>query len=467
MQSLRPIIFFLCLIAFSCKQEKKENSSRQTSVTAPQPVAQFKDTSISKGVVHPKISCIKDTVQNYALYLPASCTADKVFPVIYFFDSHAEGLLPVQKYQSLAEKYGYIIAGSNNSRNGLPWETTQEVIKTFFIDVQQKFSVDLKRIYAGGFSGGARVAGSAAIFNDGIAGVIGCGAGFPPLNQSEKVKFDYVGIAGNADFNLVEMKNLDRTLETSASAHQLIIFDGKHEWPPVEVMEEAFQFFEISAMKNGTAEKKDSLIHAYLLLQEKKIKQLRSKNRVVALWDLYRKLSVNLYDLTDVSEFKSELISMEGSPGLIKALNKELDEEKEELTKQQEYSKAFTARDFAWWNREIKSLKRENTPGANRLLGYLGLGAYMYSVNALNKAMYQQAENFLNIYSLVEPENPEHRYLLAQLAIKTGNQEKAIALLKAAAALGFKDKTRLENDENFSLLRSNQGYMEVEKMLVQ
>lgn len=445
-------------------QEKKENSAAKIPSLPARPVTPARDTSISKGEAHPGIFCTKDTFQSYALYLPSNYTADRVFPVIYFFDSHADGLLPVKKYQSLAEKYAYIIAGSNNSKNGLPRETTQEIVNAFFMDVQQKFSVDLQRTYTGGFSGGSRVAGSAAFFRGGISGVIGCGAGFPS-DQPVQSTFDYIGLVGNADFNMIEMKNLDRTLETSSSAHQLIVFEGKHEWPPAEVMEEAFRFFEISAMKNGKAEKKDSVIQAYLLLQEKKIKQLRNKNRIVALWDLYRKLSVNLYGLADVSEFNDELISIENSPELIKALKKELDEEKTELARQQEYSKAFTAKGFAWWNREIKSLKSKNTPGADRLLGYLGLGAYMYSVNALNKSLLPQAENFLNIYSLVEPENPEHRYLGAQLFMKMNDPGKAMALLKAAVALGFRDKARLENEAVFSSLRNKQGYKEITEMI--
>jgi len=58
-----------------------------------------------------------------------------------------------------AERYGYIVLGSNNSRNG-PWKPESEAADAMLQDAQKRFAVDLKRIYFAGFSGGARVARS-------------------------------------------------------------------------------------------------------------------------------------------------------------------------------------------------------------------------------------------------------------------------------------------------------------------
>ncbi len=451
-------LFLLQLIFISCnpKNEKKNSPALPVPITV-----QPKDTSIAKGIPHPVIFCKKDSLQSYAIYLPNNYLSEKKFPVIYFFDSHSEGVLPIEKYKSLAEKYGYIIAGSNNSKNGLPWETTQKIIQFFFNDVQEKFSIDKKRIYAGGFSGGARVASSIAITNGGIAGVAACGAGFGNQNEQINGKFVFAGIAGNADFNMIELKNLERTLETSSLEHHLIIFDGKHEWCPPEIMEEVFQLFEISAMKNGLTERNDSLVQQYISRKEKEIQQYKNKKQMLELWNLYRKLSVTLYGLTDVSKYKQEIISLENSPALISELNKEIDAEKSEISKQQEYSNAFTTKNLGWWNNEIKSLKKRNSLPAKRLIGYLGLAAYMYSNGALNKNQFQQADNFLKIYTLLEPENSEHEYLYALLFMKTNQPGKALSYLKSAVLLGFKDKERLEKEEIFSPLRNKQGYLEI------
>lgn len=458
-------IWFLSLLFFSCLGKKKDRNTEKNQLANIETISSVKDTSLSKGFIHPKIFCQRDSTQSYALYLPKNYFIDKKFPIIYFFDSHAEGALPVEKYKSLAEKYGYIIAGSNNSKNGLSPEFSQQIIKLFFDNTREKFSIDAKRIYTGGFSGGARVASSIALNNGKIEGVVGCGAGFPNSNEPISAKFNFVGIAGNADFNLIELKNLDRTLESSSIEHQLFIFDGKHEWPPIEIMEEAFLSFEISAMKKGITGRNDSLIQNYIQKKEKEILKCRNKKQILECWNLLRKLSTAIYGLSDIEKYKSEYISLEQSSEFMPALKKAMDAEKSEIEKQQEYSKYFTSKNSDWWNSEIKNLKNGKSLESKRLLGYLGLVSYMYSSGALNKNMLPQADNFLKIYALVEPQNPEHQYLRAQLFMKMNEPEKALTSLKSAMSLGFTDKTRLENDEIFSSLRNEQGYKEIEMQL--
>ncbi|HKQ93218.1 MAG TPA: hypothetical protein VJZ77_21330, partial [Blastocatellia bacterium] len=69
------------------------------------------------GKIIERVVCLKDAGQSYALYLPSNYTTDRRWPVIYAFDPAARGLRPVERFKDAAEKYGYIIVGSNNSRN--------------------------------------------------------------------------------------------------------------------------------------------------------------------------------------------------------------------------------------------------------------------------------------------------------------------------------------------------------------
>ena len=71
------------------------------------------------GQVIPEILCVADTSESYALYLPSNYSPDKRWPIIYAFDPVARGKLPVGLFKEAAEKYGYIVAGSNNSRNSI------------------------------------------------------------------------------------------------------------------------------------------------------------------------------------------------------------------------------------------------------------------------------------------------------------------------------------------------------------
>src|ERR1035437_10348994 len=111
--------------------------------------------SLEKGKVFPKIKCSKDSGINYSLYLPENYSSDKKFPIIYFFDSHGSGSFPLEKYNNLAEKYGYILAGSNNSKNGMSWEENNPQIQIFMSDVKDRLNIDGRRIYTCGFYGGS------------------------------------------------------------------------------------------------------------------------------------------------------------------------------------------------------------------------------------------------------------------------------------------------------------------------
>src|SRR5947207_802464 len=73
---------------------------------------------LSPGKVIPKIICSANPQQSYALYLPSQFSPNKRWPIIYAFDPGARGQAAVETIQAAAERYGYIVVGSNNSRNG-------------------------------------------------------------------------------------------------------------------------------------------------------------------------------------------------------------------------------------------------------------------------------------------------------------------------------------------------------------
>src|SRR5215210_6966874 len=133
---------------------------------------------VAKGRVVARVVCKADPLQSYALYVPSSYTPDKRWPILYAFDPGAEGLVPVERFQEAAEKYGWIVVGSLNSQNG-PMQGSIDASNALWRDTHALFSIDDRRIYTTGFSGGARVAVWVAYLCQGCAaGVIACGAGF-------------------------------------------------------------------------------------------------------------------------------------------------------------------------------------------------------------------------------------------------------------------------------------------------
>jgi hypothetical protein len=77
----------------------------------------FSQSTIPVGSVVPKVSCVEPS-QSYALYLPSSYSAKQKWPILYVFDPAARGERAVAVIKAAAEKFGYIVAASNNSRNG-------------------------------------------------------------------------------------------------------------------------------------------------------------------------------------------------------------------------------------------------------------------------------------------------------------------------------------------------------------
>src|SRR6266496_1939550 len=153
--------------------------------------------AIPKGQIVEKLECLNDSSQSYALYLPSNYTPARKWPILYALDPGARGKTPVEHFKAAAEKYGWILAGSNNSRNG-PWRRSADAWSAMTKDTHQRFSIDDDRVYATGFSGGARMALQIAqLCQDCLAGVIASGAGFPAgLAPSTSMHFLFFGTTG-------------------------------------------------------------------------------------------------------------------------------------------------------------------------------------------------------------------------------------------------------------------------------
>src|SRR5689334_8163921 len=107
---------------------------------------------LSRGRIVDDVKCAADPSQSYALYLPSAYTPDRPWPVLMGFHPGARGRAIVEKYQAAAEQHGYVVAGSNNSRNG-PWQVSVAAVRAMSADVGSRFSLDPKRVYLTGLSG--------------------------------------------------------------------------------------------------------------------------------------------------------------------------------------------------------------------------------------------------------------------------------------------------------------------------
>jgi len=457
----------LALIFFvQCQTKTNENRSQKPSLKDSLKVS-LKSNGII-GVVQPQVLCDSNKAYSYALYLPHSYDTSKKYAVAFLFDPHGNGARPLTLYTPLADKYHYILVGSNNCRNGLPWENIKEISQVMIKEILNKYAIDTKRIYTIGFSGGARIASALAISSAQITGVTSIGAGFQNSNANLTYNFDFFGMAGHSDFNMTELLTLDQMLSTTKMQHYTHFYEGKHEWASSEEMNYAFLWHEFQAIKTHK-----------IALNKKEIDEFTSKELNLArdaknlrhLDKEHNALSrvVSFTEgLQDISTYKQNLEKLASSPSLLNLQKKREQIKKEEEDISKSYFKSLKTNSITWWKNEINKRKK-NTTKSNlgevqmneRLLGFLGLATYMLANNAVNNKDQKMAEKLLQIYEWLEPANPEVYYLKACMESELGKKEVALASLNKSIMLGFKDYTRLKSEIHFSVIQNDPQFLKI------
>jgi hypothetical protein len=423
------------------------------------------------GKVIDKVVCKADTSKSYAMYLPKAYDTKKQYPIIYAFDPHKTGKLPVADYSELAEKYGYIIVGSNNSENGIAWEQTLGIVNTLFSDTRSRLSINTNRIYMLGFSGGARVANAITMMNGSVSGVICCGAASPAANIPDpRNNYTFFGIAGNADFNYSELKKYDMIdLAGRSLKHALITFDGKHEWPRTTSMDEAFLWLELNNMRKDPAAKNDSLILQQLSDESGHLHSLVKEGSDYRAYELCRKV-INYYEgLGDLTLFYDTYKKMQSSAAVDKQLKQNEAEWTREEKLKEEYMSNLQKQDYNWWQKDIASINQQIKSGKDknealikkRLLSYLSLVCYMQTSGALKQNDLRAAAYFDNLYILVDPGNSEAHYFMAEISARQANTGAAIKALEEAVKNGFTEKARMQHDSAFAGIRNEAAFVKV------
>lgn len=217
---------------------------------------EYKRGEIVDGVV-----CTSDPAVTYAYYLPTIYTSEKRWPILYIFDPRQRGAFAAGLFRDAAEQYGWILVSSNNTRSDADLAPNIRALEATIPDAQRRFAVDNRRIYAGGFSGGAVLAWALGRTDDRVAGVIGCsGRPIDPNAPEHRVRFDWFGTAGIRDFNYLETLELDRGLTAAKGGHRVEIFDGGHRWAPPEILKRGVEWLEVQAMKRGLRERDDAVV---------------------------------------------------------------------------------------------------------------------------------------------------------------------------------------------------------------
>ena len=279
------------------------------------------------------MTCAGDPDQTYALYLPSNYSPEKKWPVLYAFDPGARGKIPAERFREPAEKYGWIIVASNNSRNGA-MQPSIDAWNAMVKDTHARFAIDDGRVYVAGMSGAARLAiYLASRCSDCAAGVIACSAGFPEgVKPSPAWHFALFSTAGVDDFNFAEVKGTEEPLSKAGIAHRTEVFAGRHEWPPSSVTMEAVEWMELQAMKTGKRPRDANLIES---IWQRKLQQASALEDAKQIYDAYRiylALDDTCKGLRDVAPAEQKISQLRDSPNVRNAIR----DEQQQIRKQRE-----------------------------------------------------------------------------------------------------------------------------------
>jgi hypothetical protein len=413
------------------------------------------------GTVIPRVTCVNDANQSYALYLPTKFAPKQAWPVIYVFDPFAQGDSAAKVVQAAAEKFGYIVVASNNSKNG-PMGGSREAAAAIWKDTHERLPIDPKRQYFGGLSGGARVATSLAINCQCAAGVIANAAGFPiSQGPSASSQFAYFATVGNADFNYTEFAQLRPKLDSSGMHYVIRVFDGPHGWAPADVWLEALEWLDIQAMMTGSLTRDPLRIQAVVDFTEARARKFEADNDLLAAYREYQAMVRNFAGLTQVGTAQARISELRKNKAL-KAAEKR---EAAELDMQERLEAGPSDKMAALSNgemdemafRELKSsladLKRQaasddrDSSIRRRALSGLVVQAYESGQNSMDTKNYSMALQYFDLAASGSANPTWAYYQRARIYAIRSERKNMLAEIRKCIAAGIHNPSALDVDE--------------------
>jgi hypothetical protein len=445
------------------------------------PAAADFDAQAVRGTVVSVLTCLDDPTQSYAVYLPSNYTPDRAWPIIYAFDPFARGKTAVDVYKDAAEKYGYIVVGSNNSKNG-PSALQLGAAQAVWLDTHRRFAIDKNRVYTTGLSGGARVATSFALYcyTCAVAGVIAHGAGYPVM-QSQKQPandhFVYYAIVGDADLNYPEIMALREKKDEAGAACKVKIYPGPHQWAPPEIVESAVQWLELKAMQSGT-EKADSVfVRKMFEATQADAAQAEQGGDTLSQYYALRSLVQDFKGLEDTTPFAGKLAQVKSSKALKRAEHKLEDE----IALQTSLT-ATAASELAQFGvvepdaqgglaQHVASVmtdlrRRANSNGGDhavyaRAFSQLWIQGLEAGQDAFRENRLSQAAAYFRLMADASPDQAWPLLLLAEASVRAGNKKTALKAIEQAVQRGLKHAQTLTQDPELQPLASDPAFQRI------
>ncbi len=444
------------------------------------------------------VKCTQKPEQTYALYIPSNYVPEKRWPIVYIFDPGAHGSIPIELMKEAADRYGFIIAASNNSRNG-PFGPQEKAGWAMWDDTRARLEIDNHCVYFAGFSGGARIAALMAQECECAQGVLLNSAGFSPYSPpSTKDRFAVFSTVGLSDFNYDEIIKLEKTLGKLGISHFLRRFDGSHGWAPKDVWQEAFSWMRLVAMKNRRQTRDEQFIAAELDLALHRAKILEDSGSIYYAWQNYREVSEIFQGLADTKKIDEHAVILEkggkvreGQEREEKEINEQIELQNkivnilhlmhkpkpkwltgEQLNNYDEGGFTFgelrtQARDAI--HRLQRDMESENRPERHRVLERVRSVVSIYLSETAQYDMdsndFLIAKNFYELAVEAQPDIYGPHISLARCLLRLGDKEESIHELGRARETGLTVQALAEMSKQMTELNSLTGDPEFQKLI--
>ena len=444
------------------------------------------------------IACLEDSTQTYTLYLPSAYSTDRRWPVLFIFDPRGRSVTAAEIFRQAAERYGWILMSSDNTRSDGPWEPNFKAVRAMVPDAG-RYAVDSDRLYAAGFSGGAMLAWVWAQHTGGVAGVIASG-GRPVEIADAKggVSFAHFGAAGEAEFNYLPTRELDDIAARAGAPHRFEAFPGPHAWMPPELALAAVEWMELEAMRSGKRDTDPKLVAELYEKDLETARELEEAGDLLAAMRRHEAIARTFEGLRETGTVAARAAELADSREVKRALKAESAAHRFEKNQLQQMAAAL-----AQFRVERLIVGGESEPGPDE--GFAGEGSSpVMSVSELERALglprllasaeketpqglaarrvldsmsaqlgfylprdffqsqdYSRASVALEIAAKIGPPRPFVLYNLASAKARLGKRKAAIAALARAVEAGYANVEYLEQDADLESLRELSEYKDL------
>lgn len=184
----------------------------------------------------------------YILYIPSGIDHSRKYPLVFALSPGADGNSMVGAWKEVADKYKWIVLGSNEHRNGLLFKDLGPMLTKTLKFVTANYPVDKSRVIATGFSGGGMSAHYLSMAYPNLFWAVVANTGMIHEDYKDGKKYSYprnkiaVFLASPTDFRYGEMKENRRFLESIGWKTKWVEFPGGHAIAPKTAYETAAEW---------------------------------------------------------------------------------------------------------------------------------------------------------------------------------------------------------------------------------